>query len=387
MDPFRVFAGIRPWQIWLVSLGSAALALIGAAAAIEGLGDPDDAGPTALVPFEWTAADAAGVPLRASLSEVAVDGDDVLLDPAGLSLDGVQPLPEPGPGLAGPAPPLPPAPPPPPRPVAAALPKAPIGGLTAPGPRGFLPKIRSDGLTPLDAYRRPFSAGSEKGRVSIIISGLGFSAETTRRAIETLPAEVTLAFVPYASNLQSWIDAARARGHEVLLELPMEPFDAASVDTGPQTLLAGGAGAENLRRMDDLLSRAVGYCGVLNYQGGRFANAADAAGQFHEVLQQRGLAFLASGVPIKSPLLEEGRKRKIAAAAAERVLDARRDADAIAAQLEGLEKHALSRGDALGSGFSYPVTIDQVAHWSETARAKGLALTPACSLAKARAGR
>lgn len=374
----RVLAHVRPWQVWLVSFGALALALAGAALSIELFGDPEDAGPLALAPFEWTAADAAGVPLRASLSEVAVDGDDVLMDPGvGEELE-----PEPGLDVAEPAASLAPE-----KPRVAALAKAPLPGLTAPGPRGFLPKIRADGVTPLDAYRRPFASGGEKGRVALIVSGLGFSAETTRKAIEGLPPEVTLSFVPYAGNLQSWIDLAREHGHEVLLELPMEPFDSAAIDTGPQTLLASGAGPENQRRLEDLLSRAVGYCGVTNYQGARFANSTEAAAHFHEVLQARGLAFLAVGVPIRSPLLEEARKRKLASVSAERVLDARREADAIAAQLEALETQARSRGEALGSGFGYPVTIDQVAFWAGNARAKGLALMPACALAKARAGR
>lgn len=391
MHPFRFFSGhalisVRPMQIWLLGFSALALAVAGAALSVELFGDPDDAGPFALAPFDWTAADAAGVPLRASLSEVAVDGDDVLMDPG--AGDGVAwspeasaPAPAPAPNAAQPIAPAPE------KPVVAALAKAPLPGMTAPGPRGFLPKIRADGLTPLDAYRRPSAAGGEKGRVALILSGLGFSAETTRKAIETLPPEVTLSFVPYAGNLQTWIDLARAHGHEVLLELPMEPFDSAAIDTGPQTLLASGAGAENQRRLEDLLSRAVGYCGVTNYQGARFANSAEASTHFHEVLQARGLAFLGVGVPIRSPLLEEARKRKIASASAERVLDARREADAIAGQLEALETQARTRGDALGSGFGYPVTIDQVAFWAGNARSKGFALMPACALAKARAGK
>lgn len=385
MHPFRFFSGhvlasVRLWQIWMVCFGALGLSLAGAVLAVELFGDPEDAGPLALVPFEWTAADAAGVPLRASLSEVAVDGDDVLIDPG--AAEGA----EPEPGVVGEAT-APALPGPPEKPVVVALAKAPLSGMTAPGPRGFLPKVRADGLTPLDAYRRPFASGGEKGRVALIVSGLGFSVETTRKAIETLPPEVTLSFVPYAGNLQTWIDMARAHGHEVLLELPMEPFDSAAIDTGPQTLLSSGAGAENQRRLEDLLSRAVGYCGVTNYQGARFANSAEASAHFHEVLQARGLAFLAVGVPVRSPLLEEARKHKVASASAERVLDARREAGAIAAQLEALETQARSRGDALGSGFGYPVTIDQVALWAGEARNRGLALMPACAIAKARAGR
>jgi len=69
--------------------------------------------------------------------------------------------------------------------------------------------------------------------VALIIGGLGLNAATTRQAIESLPPEVTLSFVPYADGLQGWIDMARAAGHEVMLEAPMEPADYPSNDPGP----------------------------------------------------------------------------------------------------------------------------------------------------------
>ena len=44
------------------------------------------------------------------------------------------------------------------------------------------------------------------GEGQLIIGGLGLNAKATRQAIESLPAEVTLSFVPYADGLQGWID-------------------------------------------------------------------------------------------------------------------------------------------------------------------------------------
>src|SRR5438132_245088 len=98
--------------------------------------------------------------------------------------------------------------PPPPIPVPPAAPsptqslaQAPVAGLTAPGPGGLLPVIGPDGMTPALAYARPFSPDGHP-RVALVIGGLGLNARATRQAIETLPAEVTLSFVPYADGLQ-----------------------------------------------------------------------------------------------------------------------------------------------------------------------------------------
>ena len=120
-----------------------------------------------------------------------------------------------------------------------ALPRAPLAGLTESGPNGLLPIVAANGRTPAQAYARPLTHRSGTGpSIAIVIGGLGFNARATTQAIDELPPEVTLSFVPYAQDLQSWIDRARARGHEVMLELPMEPFDPDADDTGPQTLLA-----------------------------------------------------------------------------------------------------------------------------------------------------
>src|SRR5690606_15597580 len=118
--------------------------------------------------------------------------------------------------------------------AASPLPVAPIAGLSQPGPDGPLPSIASDGRVPAQAYARPFRANG-RPRVALIVGGLGLNAVTTRAAIERLPAEVTLSFVPYAEGLQAWIDMARAHGHEVMLEMPMEPTGYPDNDPGPYT--------------------------------------------------------------------------------------------------------------------------------------------------------
>ncbi|WP_419755855.1 divergent polysaccharide deacetylase family protein [Brevundimonas sp.] len=118
---------------------------------------------------------------------------------------------------------------------------------------------------------------------------------TTRAAIERLPPEVTLSFVPYADNLQSWIDQARAQGHEVMLEMPMEPTGYPDNDPGPYTLLADGGADDVAAKMDWLLSRATGYFGVTNYLGDRFASSDTGMNAFLTVLRQKGVAFLDDG--------------------------------------------------------------------------------------------
>src|SRR5690606_14118741 len=131
--------------------------------------------------------------------------------------------------------------------------------------------------------------------------GLGLNSATTRAAIERLPAEVTLAFVPYAEGLQTWIDLARAHGHEVMLELPMEPTGYPDNDPGPYTLLSSGGADDVAVKLDWLLARATGYFGVTNYLGDRFATSDEGVSALMTNLRQRGLAFLDNGSMRRRP--------------------------------------------------------------------------------------
>jgi hypothetical protein len=273
------------------------------------------------------------------------------------------------------------------RPAASPLPRAPIAGMTEPGPNGVLPIIAANGRTPAQAYARPFTPVQGRPMIAVVIGGLGFNARATTQAIDELPAEVTLSFVPYASDLQGWIDRARARGHEVLIELPMEPFDPDADDTGPQTLLAAATPQQNTQRLEQLLSRASGYFGVTNYQGARFATSAQASGPVVQQLRRRGLVFLSSGIGQRTALSVEAQRAGLPTTAADRIIDARREADAIDDQLLNLEALALQNQSAVGAGFAYPVTMEQVGRWARDVETRGYELAPASAVLNARAAR
>ncbi|MDQ1154690.1 polysaccharide deacetylase 2 family uncharacterized protein YibQ [Brevundimonas sp. SORGH_AS 993] len=256
--------------------------------------------------------------------------------------------------------------------VASPLSRAPIAGLSQPGPNGPLPMIAPDGRVPAQAYARPFRPNG-KPRVALIVGGLGLNAVTTRAAIERLPPEVTLSFVPYAENLQSWIDQARAQGHEVMLEMPMEPTGYPNNDPGPYTLLADGGSDDVQAKMEWLLGRATGYFGVTNYLGDRFAASDAGMGAFLTILRQRGIAFLDDGSFQRRP-------GAWARASADRIIDQTQSPAAIVSALNSLEAQAKLRGSALGTGFSYPVTVEAAARWTAGLEQRGLQLAPASAM-------
>ena len=256
------------------------------------------------------------------------------------------------------------------------LPAAPLPGFSAPGPGGPLPIIGPGGRTAFQAYARPF-AGNGKPRIALVVGGLGLNATTTRAAIERLPPEVTLSFVPYADGLQGWIDLARADGHEVMLEIPMEPTDYPDNDPGPSTLMSAAKPEETVKRLEWLLSRSSGYFAVTNYLGGKFLGSGGGMNAFLGALKSRGLGFLDDG---------QGRRAGggLPRASADAVVDDQLSAQAIDRQLLGLEAAALQKGQALGAGFAYPVTVEAISRWAGGLATRGYQLAPASAIAKAR---
>lgn len=254
---------------------------------------------------------------------------------------------------------------------------APISGLYGPGPDGPLPVIAKDGRTSASAYARPFSANG-KPKVALIIGRLGQNASLTRQAIETLPGEVTLSFVPYASGLQGWIDLARQHGHEVLIEVPMEPLDYPANDPGPYTLLATAPAKDTVARLEWIMSRATGYFGVSNAFGSRFVNAQAPMETLLSNLRKRGLAFIDDG----SAMASQGGLMR---ASADKVLDDQGlSPDAIGEQFLALEQAARRQGQALGKGSAYPVTVAQARQWIGGLERRGFQLAPASALATQR---
>jgi hypothetical protein len=167
---------------------------------------------------------------------------------------------------------------------------APVSRITGKGPHGALPVVAKDGTRAAKLYARPVPREqllSNMPKVALLIGGMGLNAELTRATIEALPPEISLAFAPYGDNLQQQANAARARGHEVFLQLPMEPFGYPSIDPGPRTLVTSATAQQNIDSLYWHLSRFSGYAGVTNYLGAQFAASEKA---FGPVLQELGQA-------------------------------------------------------------------------------------------------
>jgi polysaccharide deacetylase 2 family uncharacterized protein YibQ len=256
--------------------------------------------------------------------------------------------------------------------------------LLEPSPHGMIPKIGPDGARAAEIYARAAKAspGRPDGpRIAIVIGGLGVGANGTSEAFAKLPAAVTFAFTPYGTDLERWVTRARGEGHEVLLQVGMEPFDYPDNDPGPQTLLTSATAEQNIDRLAWFMSRFQGYVGVTNLMGARFTASEAAFAPVLREIVKRGLIYVEDGSSPRSLASQLSGASNAAFARADAALDATPTAAEIDAALARLEATARSRGVALGSASALPITIDRIAQWAKALEARGITLVPVSAVA------
>ena len=248
---------------------------------------------------------------------------------------------------------------------------------------GQIPKMSGTGVTPFSAYSRASEAGAVgegKPMIAIVVSGLGINPAGTTEAIQKLPAEVTLAFAPYGKGLDRSVASARTSGHEVFLEVPLEPFDYPDNDPGPDTLLTGQAPRDNLNKLFHVMSRFGGYVGLLNNMGARFTASGADFGPVMEELGARGLGYLDDGSSNRSLAPQLARVNRVPFARVDTVVDANPARAPILAQLQVLEDRAKASGSAIGIVSALPVSIEVITEWARGLSDKGIEIVPASAL-------
>jgi uncharacterized protein len=265
------------------------------------------------------------------------------------------------------------------QPGAIRLAAAPREGLVEQSRYGLLPRIGDDGTRPMQAYARPVAVAPAMKRVAIVIGGIGIGEGGTAAALGDLPGEVTLAFAPYDSALPRSVAAARTAGHEILLEIPLEPYGYPQVDPGPHTLTTKASAAENIDNLHWLMGRLTTYVGAVNYLGARFTGEPGAMTPLLGELGKRGLLYLDDG---SSPRGGDTPVPQGAAPVlrADIVLDADTTPSAIDGRLDALVAIARERGSAIATGSAFPTTIDRVAAFAKAAADRGVALVTLTAL-------
>ncbi|MDK4733423.1 divergent polysaccharide deacetylase family protein [Rhizobium sp. CNPSo 3490] len=244
---------------------------------------------------------------------------------------------------------------------------------------GRLPIVGPDGRRPMDQYARP-SSGARGVRIAIVVSGLGLSQTGTQRAIAELPEEITLALAASGNSLQRWMQEARRGGHEILLQVPLEPFDYPAIDPGPETLLTSKPIARNIENLHKAMGEITNYTGIMNYLGGRFLSDPAAMEPVMRDIGKRGLLFLDDGTSAQSKTADVAKGTELPYAFADLQLDGQLNVDAILKKLDELERIARKNGQAIGIASAFDESVDAIAKWSEEASMRGIEIVGVAAL-------
>jgi polysaccharide deacetylase 2 family uncharacterized protein YibQ len=242
---------------------------------------------------------------------------------------------------------------------------------------GMIPAM-SGGLKPFTAYAAPAdqAKAAKMPVVAIVIGGLGVGAAKTADAIMKLPSAVTLAFTPYGSDPGKLAERARAERHEILLQIPMEPYDYPDNDPGPQTLLATLGAEQNLDRLYWHLARLQGYAAIANFMGARFVATESAMQPIIREAARRGLGYFDDGAAPRSVAAALATGQSLPFAKGDVAIDAVPTSAEIDHALTDLENLAKERGVAIGNASALPISIERIGLWIKTLEARSILLVP-----------
>jgi polysaccharide deacetylase 2 family uncharacterized protein YibQ len=274
------------------------------------------------------------------------------------------------PPVARPALPLPLAEPP----VSVAQTAAVVLPPPKPVPAPVLPAWRKFAVAPPPFDGRPL--------IAIVIDDLGVDRKRSMRTT-ALPGPLTLAWLPYASDVTAQASAARAAGHEILLHAPMQPQGAEY--PGPRALTVDLPDEEIARRVAGYLALLPEAVGLNNHMGSRFTRDARAMAPVLAELKSRGLLFLDSRTAQNSIAADLARDAGIPYAVRDVFLDNEATADRVRAQLANLEATARLRGAAVGIGHPHDGTLDALEPWLRGLAARGFVLAPISAVVRWRA--
>lgn len=247
--------------------------------------------------------------------------------------------------------------------------------------KGMLPMVAPDGRKAWEVYARPFEGDTKLPRIAIIMTRMGISRSLTEAAAQALSPEISFSFSPAASDLDNQIAMAQQAGHEIFLDIPMEPFGYPANDPGPYTLLTSLSAVDNLNRLESMLGRTVGYAGVIGVKGSQFTTDEEALTPVLSVLKERGLMYVDSAATSRTIALEIAGSIQLPRAVANANIDDNPAVAEMQRRFAALERTAQRTGFALGVVPPLPLTIDMLVSWSATLAERGFALAPATAIA------
>lgn len=233
----------------------------------------------------------------------------------------------------------------------------------------------------MDIYARKI-APTASIRIAIVVGGLGLSQSGSKSAIEQLPADVTLAFAPYGNSIRRWMQKARSDGHELLMQVPMEPVGYPQINPGKNTINTASTPEENVKSLHWTMGRMTNYVGMMNYLGAKLNADPEALYAPLSEIANRGLLYLDDGSAFSSTAGKVAKQVSLPFVQGNIIIDDGRTIRDIDKNLAALEKLARRNGKAVGIASAFPLSVRQITSWIKKARKRGIDFVPISSFAR-----
>lgn len=218
--------------------------------------------------------------------------------------------------------------------------------------------------------------------IAIVIDDVGLDTKRSLRTLD-LPPAVTLAYLPYSPHVAAQARQAAAKGHELMVHLPMEP-KGMRANPGPNYLGVEHTAEELEKRIAANLNAFDGYAGVNNHMGSAFTSHAPGMQVFMRALKKRNVYFLDSKTAPESVAESAAKEAGIQTTHRDVFLDHYEDTAHVLAALEQVERVAQKAGTAVAIGHPKDVTLDALMQWLPTLEEKGFDLIPMSAMIERR---
>lgn len=210
--------------------------------------------------------------------------------------------------------------------------------------------------------------------IALVIDDMGVNQAKSREVLE-ISAPLTLAFLPYAPHVSEMAADAKAKGHELLVHVPMEPLSATE-NPGDNALLSGMTPEQLVSALDKNLSAFTGYAGINNHMGSKFTQDEAALRVIMPVLKERGLYLLDSKTIASSKAHALALEVGVPSIERDVFLDDDVALDAVRFQAEKTLRIAVERGRAVAIGHPKENTILAIQEYMPKFAAAGCEIVP-----------
>jgi polysaccharide deacetylase 2 family uncharacterized protein YibQ len=182
--------------------------------------------------------------------------------------------------------------------------------------------------------------------LAVVVGELGYDPVRDAEWLD-FPEKITLAVLPFGPSSRNIASYAQARGHCVILHVPMEPRNETPDRTEPFRLRVGMDREEIGERVARMAQDVPQAVGAMNHMGSAFTTDAASMNAFAAALKERGFFFVDGATASGSLGLEASERAGVTSIRRDFFLDNDPDPEAMRRRWEDAAARARETGGAL----------------------------------------